>query len=72
MIKLRYIGKDSDPVMLIEGNVYDAVGENTNSFAVIDETGEDYLYLKKFFEPADEQATNYLALPFPARLNQTS
>lgn len=48
--KLTYIGKESSPLSLITGKTYTVVGENKNCYAVIDETGEDYLYLKEYFE----------------------
>lgn len=49
MKKLRYIGDYSDPLMLVTGRVYDAVGENATCYAVVDETGEIYLYTKESF-----------------------
>lgn len=47
---MRYIGDYSDDLGLISGKAYRVVGENTHCYAVIDETGEDYLYLKENFE----------------------
>ncbi|MCL2504423.1 MAG: hypothetical protein FWE94_07530 [Coriobacteriia bacterium] len=51
MKKLKYIGK-SDPISLINGKVYDAVGENSWAYLVIDEENEEYAYPKELFEPS--------------------
>lgn len=56
MIKVRYIG-ETDPVMLINNKIYECLGEEADSYRVIDEEGYDssqeiqgYLYPKRFFE----------------------
>ena len=49
-MKVKYIGKVSDPLELINGRIYDCLGEEKNCYRVIDETKEDYLYPKKEFE----------------------
>ncbi len=46
---LRYTGP-TDEVALINGKAYEAVGENSQMYLVIDETGGEYLYPKGFFE----------------------
>ncbi len=56
MVRVRYIGDVSDEVSLIAGRTYRALGQNTHCYAVIDETGEDYLYPKELFVPADEES----------------
>ena len=60
MIKLKYIGA-SDPVSLINGKIYECIGEEEGEYRVIDEEGYDetqeiqgYLYPKRFFEVVDE------------------
>ncbi|MEE8715963.1 MAG: hypothetical protein SOI26_03785 [Coriobacteriales bacterium] len=55
-IMMRYMGDLNDPVSLIHGHVYRMLGEDTNCCAIVDETGEDYLYAKEWFEPADEES----------------
>ena len=56
-MKVKYIGKASDPLYFIEGHVYDKVGESKKSgmWRVVDETGEDFLYPAGLFEPVDEE-----------------
>lgn len=56
MMKVRYLG-ESDPVALINGKIYDCVGEEYGEYRIIDEEGYDedqeiqgYLYPKEFFE----------------------
>ena len=50
-MKVRYLGK-SDPLELIHGKVYDVISIDSffglDDYAIVDETGEDYLY------PTDE------------------
>lgn len=54
-MKVRYIG-DSDPCCLINGEIYECLGEESDCFRIIDEEGKDdselqgYLYPKRFFE----------------------
>ena len=55
-MKVKYIGKKSDPFIFIKNKVYDKLGEEHGYWRVVDETGEDYLYSPKAFEPlTDEQ-----------------
>lgn len=49
-MKVKYIGKDSSPLELITGNVYECIGQEYERYRVIDETGEDYLYPVEEFE----------------------
>ena len=59
-MKVRYIGKTSDPLYFICGKVYEKIGESHvggTMLSVIDETGEDYLYPPGWFEElTDEEA----------------
>lgn len=51
---LRYTGP-TDEVALINGKAYEAVGENSQMYLVIDETGGEYLYPKGFFEIIEDR-----------------
>lgn len=55
-MRVRYIGK-SDPCCLINGKIYECLGEEGGYLRIIDEEGVDedeelqgYLYEKQFFE----------------------
>lgn len=59
-MKVRYIGK-SDPVCMIHGKEYECIGEEYDSYRIIDEEGIDenqeiqgYLYPKRFFEKIED------------------
>ena len=52
-MKIKYIGKISDPLELITGKVYECLGKEKDRYRVIDETGEDYLYPIEEFETVD-------------------
>lgn len=60
-MKVKYIG-NSNPLRFINGKIYEVIGRENNSYRIIDETGEDYLYSLKHFELVDEknQQTAYL------------
>lgn len=52
---VKYIG-DSDPCCLVNGKMYECLGEESDCFRIIDEEGVDeneelqgYLYPKRFF-----------------------
>ena len=49
-MKVKYTGKISDPMELINGKIYDCIGIEKDWYRVIDETGEDYLYPPNEFE----------------------
>lgn len=49
-MKLKYIGENSSPLELINGNIYQSLGKEGERYRVIDETGEDYLYPVDEFE----------------------
>ena len=53
-MKVKYIGKISDPLELISGKVYKCLGREFDRYRVIDETGEDYLYPVEEFEIVEE------------------
>lgn len=53
MMKVKYIG-ESDPVALINGKVYEALGIEHNCYRVIDEEDEDYLYPVDAFEIVED------------------
>ena len=53
--KVKYVG-ESDSVCLIQGKIYDCIGEEHGEYRIIDEEGYDkdeavqgYLYPKRFF-----------------------
>ena len=48
-LKVKYIGEISHPLELINGKVYERLGEEGPFYRVIDETDEDYLYPKEEF-----------------------
>lgn len=54
-MKVKYIGKISDPLELITDKIYECLGKEYDRFRVIDETGEDYLYPVEEFEVINEQ-----------------
>lgn len=49
-MKVRYIGKNSSPLSLINGKIYICIGQEYDRYRVIDETNEDYLYPTADFE----------------------
>ncbi len=53
-MKVRYIGKISDPMELISGKVYKCLGKEKDRYRVIDETNEDYLYPVEEFEIVED------------------
>lgn len=48
-MKVKYIG-ESDPLMLINGKVYNVISIEKEWYRIIDETDEDYLYPPNAFE----------------------
>ncbi len=52
-MKGKYIG-ESDPLYCINGKIYDILGEAHGMYKVIDETGEDYFYVKDDLEIVEE------------------
>ena len=48
-MKVKYIGEISHPLELINGKIYECLGEEGPRYRVIDETDEDYLYPKEEF-----------------------
>jgi len=53
-MRVKYIGK-SDRFGCINGKIYEVVAEEKNFYRVVDESGEDYLYLKKNFTVAESK-----------------
>lgn len=45
----KYLGK-TDPILLINGKLYEVISIERDWFRIIDETGEDYLYPPELFE----------------------
>jgi len=43
-MKVKFLG-ESDPLYFINGKVYNVIGEEKGMHRIIDETGEDYLYI---------------------------
>ena len=54
-MKVRYIG-ESDPLEFIKGKEYEKIGEEHGFWRVIDETGEDYLYLPGNLEIVEDES----------------
>lgn len=48
-MKVKYIGEISHPLELINGKIYECLGEEGPRYRVTDETDEDYLYPKEEF-----------------------
>ena len=53
-MKVKYIGEKSSPLELITGKVYECLGIEDDSYRVIDETGEDYLFPIEEFNIVEE------------------
>jgi hypothetical protein len=54
-----YIGNVSSPMKCIRGKRYVIIAEDKhNTYRVIDETGEDYLYSKSSFTDIQEEAAD--------------
>ena len=53
-MKVRYIGKNSDPLYFIRGREYEKLGEEHGLWRVVDETEEDYLYPPSWFEAIEK------------------
>lgn len=53
-VRVRFIG-ESDPLCFIHGKIYTKIGESHGYWKVIDETGEDYLYVPEVFEIVDDE-----------------
>ena len=53
-MKVKYIGERSSRLSLINGKIYECLGREYDSFRVIDETDEDYLYPVEDFEIVEE------------------
>mgnify|MGYP000294423574 CR=1 FL=1 len=53
-MKVKYIGNISNPLELINGRIYECLGQEQCRYRVIDETGEDYLYPVEEFEIVEE------------------
>lgn len=49
-MKVKYIGKISNPLELVNGKIYECLGKEQDRYRVVDETGEDYLYPIEEFE----------------------
>ena len=63
-MKVKYIGKSSDWLRFIHNKVYEKTGEEHGYWRVVDETGEDYLYLPKNFEVlTDDQYKELMKKP---------
>ena len=40
-MKVKYIGKISSPLELINGKIYECLGQEYSRYRIVDETGED-------------------------------
>ena len=56
-MKIRYLG-ESIPLSLTNGHVYEVLSDDDGDLRIIDDTGEDYLYLleKDEYEVVKEKA----------------
>lgn len=48
-MKVRFLGKGS-PMTLTFGGIYKVIAVEDDCYRIIDDTGEDYLYDRDFFE----------------------
>lgn len=63
-MKVKYIGKSSDPFYFIQNKVYEKTGESHGLWRVIDETGDDYLYDPACFQIlSDAEYDDLMKLP---------
>ena len=46
--KYKYIGKNTSDLKY--GKIYNCVGKDGLNLRIVDESGEDYLYIKDYFE----------------------
>lgn len=46
-MKFKYIGESIGATGLTNGKIYEILGEENGMYRVIDDSGEDYLYLKE-------------------------
>lgn len=53
--RLRYIGKSFGVFGLTDGKIYDCVGVDHGMLRIVDDEGEDYLYLTKKPKAAYDQ-----------------
>lgn len=51
-MKVKYIGKSSTDI--INGNIYECLGQEYSRYRIIDESKEDYLYPIEEFEIVKE------------------
>lgn len=61
-MKVKYLGK-SDPLMLLNGKVYDVVSIERDWYRIIDESGMDYLYPPECFEIIEKANTTMCSCP---------
>lgn len=52
-MKVRFIG-ETDPIYMINGKIYEVLSIEKGWYRIIDEEGEDYLYLPELFEIVNE------------------
>lgn len=48
-MRVKYLG-ESDPIVLLNGKVYDVLSVERGWYRIVDETEEDYLYPPGAFE----------------------
>ena len=65
-MKVRFHGKNN-PFYFIDGKEYDVVGKQCGYWAVVDETGEDYLYSPDDFEIVEGNAEELEEIPLGKR-----
>ena len=54
-MRVRYIGELSTPLSVIKNHEYECLGIELDSYRIIDETKEDYLYPMNEFEVIIEE-----------------
>ena len=57
-MKVKYID-ETDPLYCINGKVYDVLSIENGYYRIVDETGEDYLYLPEEFEIVEGSEDEY-------------
>ena len=65
-MKVRFHG-ESNPIYFIDGKVYDVVGKQCGYWAVVDETGDDYLYTPEGFEIVEGSEDELEEIPLQKR-----
>ncbi|MCI6881165.1 MAG: hypothetical protein MR854_10520 [Clostridiaceae bacterium] len=52
-MKVKYLGK-TEFLVLTNNKIYDVISVEKGWYRIVDDSGEDYLYPKKYFEIVEE------------------